>query len=387
MSAPRPQDRAGAAEQHEHGSAYRQAGVDYTTLDAGKRLALARALATSRFIEARGGSSLDPSRGEPAFVFEFDGRFFAFVVEGLGTKSIIARQVADTLGVNRFGDVAYDTVAAIVNDLCCVGALPLVVNAYFATGSADWYLRDDWQAELLEGWYRACADAGATWGGGESPSLPELVDERDIELAGSAIGALPAGAAPILGQELAPGDEIVIVASSGLHANGSSLARLVAGRLPDGYATPLASGRTFGEALLDPSLLYARLVERLADDGLPITYLSHITGHGLLKLMRPVKELSYEIHALPPVPEVFDLLVADAGMSPAAAYSTFNMGCGFAVYCRAGTGAAVVAAAQETGYAALLAGVVRAGPRRVVLEPVGVTYDSGALQLSPDGAP
>ena len=131
----------GAAEQHEHGSAYRLAGVDYTTLDAGKRLALSRALATSSFIGARGGTAVDASRGEPAFVFELDGRHFAFVVEGLGTKSIVARQVAETLGVNRFADVAYDTVAAIVNDLCCVGALPLVVNAYFATGSADWYRR------------------------------------------------------------------------------------------------------------------------------------------------------------------------------------------------------------------------------------------------------
>jgi phosphoribosylformylglycinamidine cyclo-ligase len=374
---------AGAAAQHEHGSAYRLAGVDYTTLDAGKRLALGRALATSPFIAARGGTALDASRGEPAFVFELDGRHFAFVVEGLGTKSIIARQVAEALGVNRFADVAYDTVAAIVNDLCCVGALPLVVNAYFATGSADWYRREDWQAELLEGWYRACADAGATWGGGESPSLPELVDARDIELAGSAIGALPAGAEPILGAALAPGDEIVIVASSGLHANGSSLARLVATRLPDGYATPLRSGRRFGEALLDPSVLYARLVERLATERLPITYLSHITGHGLLKLMRPVRELTYEISALPPVPEVFDLLVGDAEMSPAAAYSTFNMGCGFAVYCRAGAGEAVVVAARQTGYDALLAGEVRAGPRRVVLEPVAVTYDSGALQLAP----
>ncbi len=377
---------AGAAAQHEHGSAYREAGVDYTTLDAGKRLALSRALATSPFIAGRGGRALDASRGEPAFVFELDGRHFAFVVEGLGTKSIIARHVAESLGINRFADVAYDTVAAIVNDLCCVGALPLVVNAYFATGSADWYRREDWQAELLEGWYRACADAGATWGGGESPSLPELVAEQDIELAGSAIGALPEGAAPILGERLAPGDEIVIVASNGLHANGASLARLVAGRLPDGYATTLPSGRTFGEALLDPSVLYSPLVDRLATGGVEVTYLSHITGHGLLKLMRPVRDLTYAISALPPVPEVFDLLVAEADLGAAAAYSTFNMGCGFAVYCRPGGGEAVVAAARDLRCDALVAGEVQAGRRRVVLEPVGVTYDSGALQLSPEGA-
>ena len=386
MSPPAPDDEtAGAAAQHERASAYREAGVDYTTLDAGKRLALNRSLATSAFMTARGGAALDASRGEPAFVFELDGRHLAFVVEGLGTKSIVARQVADALGVNRFADVAYDTVAAIVNDLCCVGALPLVVNAYFATGSGDWYRREDWQSALLEGWFAACADAGATWGGGESPTLPELVAAADIELAGSAVGALPAGVAPILGDRLAAGDEIVIAASSGLHANGASLARLVASRLPDGYATPLRSGRRFGEALLDPSRIYVDLVERLLSAGVPVTYLSHITGHGLLKLMRPVRELTYEIHALPDVPEVFDLLVAGAELSDAAAYSTFNMGCGFAVYCRPGAGAGVVEAARAAGHAAIVAGVVREGPRQVVLEPLGVTYDSGALQLAPDG--
>ena len=127
-------------------------------------------------------------------MFELDGRAFAFVVEGLGTKSIIARQVLERQGINRFADVAYDTVAAILNDLCCVGALPLVVNAYFATGASEWYARGERAAALLEGWRRACADAGCAWGGGESPSLPGLLDERDIELAGAAVGVVPAGA-------------------------------------------------------------------------------------------------------------------------------------------------------------------------------------------------
>ena len=95
------------------------------------------------------------SRGEPAFVFELDGRAFAFVVEGLGTKSMIARQVLERQGINRFADVAYDTVAAILNDLCCVGALPLVVNAYFATGASEWYREPARAAALLEGWRRA----------------------------------------------------------------------------------------------------------------------------------------------------------------------------------------------------------------------------------------
>src|SRR5437868_13598938 len=116
-------------------SAYGAAGVDYEALDAGKRDALTAALATSGLLAEHGGQALDESRGEPAFVFELGGQTLAFVLEGLGTKSLIARQVEQELGLNRFDDVAYDTVAAIVNDLCCVGALPLVVNAYFATGS------------------------------------------------------------------------------------------------------------------------------------------------------------------------------------------------------------------------------------------------------------
>ena len=97
-------------------SAYRAAGVDYESLDAGKRNALTEALATSSLLAEAGGRALDESRGEPAFVFEAGGQTLAFVVEGLGTKSIIARQVEEQVGVSAFDNVAYDTVAAIVND-------------------------------------------------------------------------------------------------------------------------------------------------------------------------------------------------------------------------------------------------------------------------------
>ena len=182
----------------------------------------------------------------------------------------------------------------------------------------------------------------------KSPSLPTLVSAADVELAGSAVGIVP-GTGPILGAELSVGDEIVFIASSGLHANGSSLARMVAARLPDGYRTPLPSGRSFGEALLDPSVIYAGLVDALLQGGFEVHYLSHITGHGLLKLMRPARDLSYRITELPPVPEVLTFLAEQAGMSPRASYSTFNMGCGFAVYCAAGAGADVVALASAWG--------------------------------------
>jgi phosphoribosylformylglycinamidine cyclo-ligase len=366
-------------------TSYKAAGVDYEALDEGKRTAMAMALSTSSMLAARGGRSLDESRGEPAFVFELDGRSFAFVLEGLGTKSIIARQVHEQQGINRFADVAYDTVAAILNDLCCVGALPLVVNAYFATGASEWYADAARPQALVEGWRRACLDAGCVWGGGESPSLAGLVQAGDIELAGSAVGAVPAGRDPVLGQSLAAGDEIVIVSSNGLHANGASLARLVADRLPDGYATVLPSGRTFGETLLDPSLLYVKLVRAILDSGLDVHYMSHITGHGLLKLMRPPKPFTYRIHALPPVPEVLEFLVFAAQLDPHAAHSTFNMGCGFALYCAPGAGEAVAGEARALGLSALLAGSVEEGPRRVVIEPLSIRYESAELDLAAAG--
>ena len=377
MSQDDASDRAGER------ASYRAAGVDYDALDAGKRLAMAEALSTSALLGARGGRALDSSRGEPAFVFELDGRTFAFVVEGLGTKSMIARQVLEGQGIDRFADVAYDTVAAILNDLCCVGALPLVVNAYFATGGSEWYLQGERVASLLEGWRSACADAGCVWGGGESPSLPGLLAAEEIELAGAAVGAVPAGRAPILGERLGPGDEIVLVVSSGLHANGASLARLIAGRLPDGYATKLPDGETFGEALLAPSVMYVPLIAALLEDAdVELTYLSHITGHGLLKLMRPTRELNYRIERLPAVPAVLRFLVEQASMDAQAAYSTFNMGTGYALYCRAGDGEKVVATAARLGLDALLAGRVEDGPRQVVLEPVDVRFAGDRLELS-----
>jgi phosphoribosylformylglycinamidine cyclo-ligase len=366
-------------------SAYRNAGVDYEALDAGKRDALSLALTTSSLLHAHGAQARDESRGEPALVFELGDRAFAFVLEGLGTKSVIARQVHDELGHNAFAHVAYDTVAAIVNDLVCVGALPMVVNAYFATGASEWYARRDRHEALLAGWHEACVDAGAAWGGGESPSLPGLVASGDIELAGAAIGAVPEHRRPVLGDDLEPGDDIVFVASSGLHANGSSLARKIASELPQGYGTPLPSGRPFGEVLLDRSLIYAPLMRALLASPLEIHYLSHITGHGMLKLMRPRRALGYEITRLPEVPEVLAFLTEQTAMSPAAAYSTFNMGAGFAVYCPSGRGAEVVALAQREGLSAHIAGTVTDGPRRVVLSEIDVVFESDDMDLTPRG--
>ncbi len=361
-------------------AAYRDAGVDYATLDAAKRAALAAARATGSAALVAGARFVEESRGEPAQLVEVGPQRFGFVLECLGTKSMLAGAFEEQTGADRFAAIGYDTVAAVVNDLVCVGALPLLVNAYFATGAAGWY-DGRRHASLVEGFAQACADAGAIWAGGESPTLAGLVAPNEVDLAGAALGVVPPGAAPLLGSALEPGDEIVLVASSGLHANGASLARRVARHLPDRLEHRLPSGTLLGDALLVPSVSYVGLVAGLQSAGVPLHYASHITGHGWRKLQRARRALTYRVQRLPEVPEVLDFLARAADLEPAEAYATLNMGAGFACYVAAGAGEETVAIATRLGHRALVAGVVEAGERRVVIEPLAITYTGAALDL------
>ena len=186
---------------------YRRSGVDYDVLDEVKREAIALAAATAPLLAASSGSEISESRGSSAYVFEVNGTTLALVVEGLGTKSIIASDYLDATGISRFADIAQDAVAAIVNDVISVGAHPLVVTAYFATGDAAWYGKRERSLDLLNGWRKACEEAGAVWGGGESPALPGVITPGAIELAGSAVGLVPTGRRPVLGRDIAVGDQ------------------------------------------------------------------------------------------------------------------------------------------------------------------------------------
>jgi phosphoribosylformylglycinamidine cyclo-ligase len=359
---------------------YRTAGVDYDLLDTGKREAIAAALATSGFAEPRGATAVDASRGEPAFVARFHGVQLALVLECLGTKSMLARQFQEEVGIDRFEWTGIDTVAAVVNDLCSVGALPLIVNAYFATGSESWYAASGRFSSLVRGWRAACEQAGAMWGGGESPMLRGIVADEEIDLAGCAVGYVPADRPPLLGDRLRPGDEIVLVASTGLHANGASLARRAVEEA-GGLSVRLADGTLLGDALLAPSALYVRLLEALYHAGVPLSYASHITGHGLRKLMRADRALTYRIDSLPPVPPALEFVVDTLGLPAAEAYGTFNMGVGFALFCPAGQGQRAVDVATAVGHHAQLAGTVEDGPREVVLAPIGVSFGDDELRL------
>ncbi len=366
-----------------NGASYRAAGVDYEVLDAGKRLAMTSALATSTLMAARGGRALDASRGEPAFVFELGGQTLAFVVEGLGTKSMIARAVLEEQGINRFAEVAYDTVAAIVNDLCCVGALPIVVNAYFATGSSAWYSHEERSRALVEGWQRACVDAGCAWGGGESPSLPGLLAEEEIELAGAAVGAVPEGCSPILGDALRAGDEIVLVASSGLHANGASLARLIAGRLPAGYATELSDGtrlrRGSAGAVDRLRAVGGRSTRAGSADQLP----EPCDRSRDAQADAPAKGTDLPDRATPAGP-AGPLLPGRAGRAgPGSGLLHFQHGNGLRHLLRGRIGGGGGEHGSGSWIQAILAGGVEEGPRRVLLEPVGVSLAGDRVGADP----
>ncbi len=305
----------------------------------------------------------------------------ALVVEGLGTKSVIAAECLAAAGVSRFADIARDGVAAIVNDVISVGASPLVVTAYFATGDASWYAGRQRSLDLLSGWRAACEEAGAVWGGGESPALPGIVTPEAIELAGSALGLVPAGRKPVFGDGIAPGDKIVLLPSSGLHANGASLARRVAAQLPSGLLTELPSGRHLGDALLDPTRIYASFVrELLASPVLP-KFLNGITGHGFLKIMRAEVAARYEITAIPLVPEVLSFLADQLGKPPSEAYSTLNMGAGYVVIVSPDDAGEVLRVARETGHDAVVAGEVTEGPRALGIPSLGIEYSDDDFQL------
>jgi phosphoribosylformylglycinamidine cyclo-ligase len=362
------------------GSAYRAAGVDYATLDAAKRRALVTATGTAANPAPRGATFDRASFGEPASLIRLGDVALGLVLECLGTKSLLAEELLAATGQDRYDAVGYDTVAAAVNDCVSIGALPLLVHAYFATGSASFY-EGSRNASLVRGFAAACTDAGAAWGGGESPTLSGLVEPSGVDLAATALGQVPPGVEPLLGASLVPGDEIVLVASSGLHQNGASLARAVAAKLPGGLAAELPSGRRFGDALLDAGLIYVSLVAEVLARKLPLHYCVHLTGHGFRKLMRADRALSYVVEELPPVPEVLQFLVEQSAMDPAEAYGTLNMGAGFALLVGRGAGAEVVAVAEATGHRAIVAGEVHDGARRVVLAPLDVVYDEAALEL------
>ena len=365
-------------------SEYGKLGIDYDVLDASKRDAIGFAQSTSHLLEAHGARAVEASRGASAFVLELAGQHLAFVVEGLGTKSIISRRWME---VDRRGPLRRrrrsTPSAAIVNDVCCVGALPLVINAYFATGRSDWHADATALESLLAGWHRALRAVGGRLGRRRvARAARPRVRRTTSSWPARAIGLVPAEWEPILGDGAArPATRSCSSTAPACTPTAPRSRAPVADKLPDGLLTAMPGGRRFGDALLDPSVIYVPLVAELRKRAIRPSYLSHITGHGVRKLMRAPAQLTYVIDDLPPVPEVLAFLSEQAGIDAREAYGTFNMGAGFAVYVAAGRAQDVIDAAAARGMRAMLGGHVEAGPRSVELTGPGFTYAGDELEL------
>ena len=360
---------------------YAMAGVNYDQVDPIKLLAQQSAKSTATQLNQHGLSEIAASRGESAYVLDAGPFYLASIVECLGTKILVADAVYRETGKSFYAAIAQDTIAMAVNDLITVGATPLVVQAYWAAGGSDWFANKQRAADLIKGWKAACETCGVTWGGGETPALAGVVESGTIDLGASCTGIVKPKSRLSLGDNLKAGDAIVILASSGIHANGVSLARKLAKRLPNGYQTDLGNGQLFGEALLAPTTLYAPVTEALAKAGVTVNYCVNITGHGWRKLLRHTSELTYRIHTVPPVPPVLAFMQTETKLDNADAYGTLNMGAGFAFFVSAGQAAKAAAIARECGIEAWVAGVVEAGPKRVLIGPIGVTYSAEDLKL------
>lgn len=360
---------------------YEQAGVNYDLIDPLKVSAQRAAAATAGHLAAHGFTEVAASRGESAYVVDVGPFYLASIVECLGSKALVADEMQQLTGKSYYDGIAQDTIAMAVNDLITVGATPLVVQAYWAAGGSDWFGDAQRAQALVAGWKQACDTCGVAWGGGETPALAGIVEAGRIDLAASCTGLINPKERLSVGDRLQAGDAIVLLASSGIHANGLSLARKLVERLPQGYLTEVQPGLSYGEALLAPTTLYSPVTEALYKAGVVPHYCANITGHGWRKLLRHPAELTYRIHTVPEVTPVLKFIQQHAKQDDREAYSTLNMGAGFAIFVDAADAERVVQIAQAQGVPAVVAGQVESGPKQLLIEPLNIRFGNDDLQL------
>lgn len=361
---------------------YAGSGVDYGALDPFKRRAQLAGRSTADAIRRLGVAEVEASRGESAYLVETPEGYLAHVEEGLGTKNLVADAMYRLVPARSFYDhIAQDTVAMIVNDMVTLGALPLAVAMHLGVGSSDWFKDDRRAGDLVDGWRKACQLARCAWGGGETPTLSGVVEPATVVLAGSAIGIIKPKGRLIRGN-IQHGDAIVIFESSGIHANGLTLARAIAERAANGYLTPLRDGRPYGEALLDPTHIYVGAIEDCLNRGVDIHYAVNVTGHGWRKLMRAPDNFAYVVEQVPSAQPVFDFIQAIGSVDDTEAYGNFNMGAGFAVYVPEKDVAMVLDVAKAFPFGALRAGHVEtSSTKRVVIRPKSLEYSADTLAV------
>ncbi|AVF05338.1 MULTISPECIES: phosphoribosylformylglycinamidine cyclo-ligase [Devosia] len=306
-----------------NGLSYKQAGVD---IDAGN--ALVEAIKPAVRSTRRPGA--DGEIGGFGGLFDLKAAGFVDPVlvaanDGVGTKLKIA------IDTGKHDTIGQDLVAMCVNDLVVQGAEPLFFLDYLATGKLD----VDQGKAIVEGIAHGCRLAGCALIGGETAEMPGMYHGNDYDLAGFAVGAAERdGLLPR--KDLAAGDVLVAMASSGVHSNGYSLVRKIvdlSGLAWDAPA-PFVTGKTLAEALLEPTRIYVKPLLSALRDGIGIKALAHITGGGFIdnipRVLPDALAADIDLGAITP-PPVFGWLSQVGGMSESEMLRTFNCGVGMLV--------------------------------------------------------
>lgn len=360
---------------------YSQVGDDYATKDPIKILAQKAAKITSKNLQEHGFEEISDTRGESAFVWKQGDVLMASVIEGLGTKNLVADEMRKITGKTYYDVLANDTIAYIINDLITVGAKPLVVHAYWAIEDNSWLEDRGRVQDLIEGWKAACDLSGATWGGGETATDKGVIEKGTVDLAGSAVGFIGSEDRLITDRKLRAGDRILLIRSNGINASGVSLTRAVAKRVPEGYGTKLSDGTLFGEAILTKCNIYAKVVDSLLSSNIDIHYISFISGHGMRKIMRSKREFRYVVEKIFQPQEVFAFIQKHAGIDNYEMYQTFNMGQDYAIFLPPQEAEKAQQIISQNGFESLDAGYVEKGPRQVVIRPKNIIFKGESLNL------
>ena len=270
--------------------------------------------------------------------------------DGVGTKLRLAFewQMHDTVGI--------DLVAMSVNDVLVQGAEPLFFLDYFACGKLD----VDTAAAVVGGIAKGCELSGCALIGGETAEMPGMYPEGEYDLAGFAVGVVEKSKI-LTGKEVAPGDVVLGLASSGVHSNGFSLVRKCIERAAD-HLPAMLDGKPFKEALMEPTRLYVKNV--LAALALhPIKALAHITGGGLLENIPRVLPEGTAAHLKKgswPQTELFAWLQTTAAISDFEMNRTFNNGIGMVVVVNAANAEATAKTLRDAGEQVYVIGAIAA---------------------------
>lgn len=360
---------------------YAQVGDNYDTKDPVKKLAQDAARETGKNLKEHGFAEVTDSRGESAYVWQQDDVYMASVIEGLGTKNLVADEMRKTSGKTYYDVIGHDTVATIINDLVSVGADPLVVHAYWAVEDNSWLQDEERMKDLIDGWKTACDMSGASWGGGETPTMKGIMQPNTCELGGSAIGIIKNKNHLLTDTKLQAGDRILFLKSTGINANGLSLARAVAKKLPEGYATKMDNGQMYGEAILQKTNIYAKVIHNLLALGIDVHYISNITGHGVRKIMRARENWTYFIEKIFTPTPLFPFIQKHAGLDQYEMYQTYNMGQDYAIFLPEKDIEKAQQIITEAGFESLDAGYIEKGEKQVIIKPENLTYKAETLDL------